>query len=147
MFAALDLSTGRMFYRFRDRKRWQEFLAFLKQIRTRFPTGKLCIVCDNFSPHKKADVLRWCRHNEMDLVFAPSNASWLNLIECEFTALRYFTLDGSDYPSHTAQETPIAGYVSWHKRAEPNDTSPSTPRAADPITYRTLLDEALVGRV
>jgi hypothetical protein len=29
-------------------------------------------------------------------VFTPSNASWLNWIECEFTALRYFTLDGSD---------------------------------------------------
>jgi hypothetical protein len=23
----------------------------------------------------------------------PRNASWLNWIECEFTALRYFTLD------------------------------------------------------
>ena len=33
--------------------------------------------------------------------------------EAEFTALRYFTLDGSDYPSHTAQESEIAGYVRW----------------------------------
>jgi len=40
--------------------------------------------------------------------------------ECEFTALRYFTLDGSDYPSHTAQETAIAGYVRWrNKHAKP----------------------------
>jgi hypothetical protein len=41
-------------------------------------------------------------------VFTPSNASWLNWTEPEFTALRYFTLDGSDYPSHTAQETATA---------------------------------------
>lgn len=50
----------------------------------------------------------------------PSNASWLNWIECEFTALRYFTLDGSDYPSHTTQETAIAGYVRWtNKHTQP----------------------------
>ena len=39
MFAALDLASGQMFYRFRDRKRWQEFLGFLRQLRARFPTG------------------------------------------------------------------------------------------------------------
>jgi hypothetical protein len=50
----------------------------------------------------------------------PTNASWLNWIECEFTALRYFTLDGSDYPSHAAQDSAIAGYVRWaNKHATP----------------------------
>jgi hypothetical protein len=40
--------------------------------------------------------------------------------ECEFTALRYFTLDGSEYPSHSAQENAIAGYVRWrNKHAKP----------------------------
>jgi hypothetical protein len=28
MFAALDLASGQMFYRFRDRKRWPQFLDF-----------------------------------------------------------------------------------------------------------------------
>jgi hypothetical protein len=59
MFAALDLASGQMFYRFRDRKRWREFLDFLKQLRTRFPVGRLYIVCDNFSPHHKAEVATW----------------------------------------------------------------------------------------
>ncbi|MEQ7129127.1 hypothetical protein ABN034_31950 [Actinopolymorpha sp. B11F2] len=50
----------------------------------------------------------------------PTNASWLNWIESEFTAIRYFTLDGSDYPSHAAQETAIASYLRWHnKQARP----------------------------
>jgi transposase len=80
MFAALDLSTGQMFYRFRDRKRFTEFLAFLKQIRARYPAGKLYIVCDNYSPHKKAEVIDWCSANDVELVFTPSNASWLNWI-------------------------------------------------------------------
>jgi hypothetical protein len=71
----LDLATGQMFYRLRDRKRWQEFLGFLKQLRTRFPTGKLHVVCDNYSPHKKAEVVDWCRTNLVELAFTPSNAS------------------------------------------------------------------------
>jgi transposase len=116
MFAGLDLASGQLFYRLRDRKRWQEFLAFLRQLRRRFPTGRLYIVCDNFSPHRKAEVAAWCTGNEVELVFTPTHASWLNWIESEFTALRYFTLDGSDYPSHTAQETAIAGYIRWVNR-------------------------------
>jgi transposase len=120
LFAALDLASGQMFYRFRDRKRWPEFLAFLKQLRARFPTGRLYVICDNFSPHKKDRVTDWCAAHDVELVFTPSNASWLNWIECEFTALRYFTLDGSDYPSHAAQEAAIAGYLRWHnKHAKP----------------------------
>ncbi|MFC0625992.1 IS630 family transposase [Kribbella deserti] len=126
MFAALDLATGQMFYRFRDRKRWQEFLTPLSQLRARFPTGTLHVICDNYSPHKRIEVANWCSANAVELVFTPSNASWLNWIECEFTALRYFTLDGSDYPSHTVQENAIAiaGYVRWHN----NTPSPTTLR-------------------
>jgi transposase len=120
MFAALDLASGQMFYRFRDRKRWQEFLGFLRQLRVRFPAGRLYVVCDNFSPHRKAEVAAWCAVHDVELVFTPTNASWCNWIECEFTALRYFTLDGSDYPSHDAQESAIAGYVRWaNKHATP----------------------------
>jgi transposase len=120
MFAALDLAGGEMFYRIRDRKRWSEFLDFLRQLRRRFPTGRLYVVLDNFSPHKTAAVRDWCAANEVELVFTPTNASWLNWIECEFTALRYFALDGSDYPSHEAQQTAIARYVRWrNKHAKP----------------------------
>jgi transposase len=116
MFAALDLASGQMFYRFRDRKRWPQFLDFCKQLRRRFRTGKLYLVCDNYGPHGTAEVTTWCAANDIELVYTSTNASWLNWIECEFTAIRYFTLDGSDYPSHTAQETAIAGYLRWRNR-------------------------------
>jgi len=44
----------------------------------------------------------------------------LDRSRAEFTALRYFTLDGSDYPSHAAQEAAIAGYIRWtNKHATP----------------------------
>jgi transposase len=119
MFGALDLATGQMLYRFRGRKRWQEFLDFLRQLRRRF-AGKLHVVCDNFSPHKKRQVTDWCADHDVELVFTPAHASWLNWIECEFAALRYFTLDGSDYPDHAAQQAAIGGYIRWrNQRAMP----------------------------
>ena len=38
----------------------------------------------------------------------------------EFTALRYITLDGSDYPSRAAQGATIAGYIRWaNKHSQP----------------------------
>ncbi|WP_285488196.1 IS630 family transposase [Amycolatopsis taiwanensis] len=71
MFAALDLASGEMFYRFRDRKRWPQFLDFCKQLRRRFPTGRLYLVCDNYGPHGKAEVVTWCASNDIELVFPP----------------------------------------------------------------------------
>jgi hypothetical protein len=60
MFAALDLASGEMFYRIRERKRWIEFLAFLRQLRRRFLAGRLSLILDNYDPHKKAQVRGWC---------------------------------------------------------------------------------------
>lgn len=38
----------------------------------------------------------------------------------EFTALRYFALNGTDHRSHTEQNRVIAGYVHWRNaRARP----------------------------
>jgi transposase len=120
MFAALDLASGQMFYRIRDRKRWTEFLDFLRQMRRRFPHGRLYVVLDNFSPHRKQQVRDWCDANDVELLFTPTNASWTNWIECEFTALRYFALNGSDYRDHDTQNRAIANYIRWRNaRAKP----------------------------
>ena len=89
MIAALDLATGQMTYRIRERKRWREFLAFLKLLRARWPGQKLYVICDNFSPHKHPEVTGWAAAHNVELVFLPTYASWLNWIEPEFAALRY----------------------------------------------------------
>jgi hypothetical protein len=50
LIAVLDLATGQMTYRIGERKRWQEFLAFLKLLRTRWPGQKLDLVMDRHRP-------------------------------------------------------------------------------------------------
>jgi len=43
----------------------------------------------------------------------PTNASWLNRIEAQFTALRQFALDGTDHPSHAEQASMTRRYIAW----------------------------------
>lgn len=120
MFGALDLATGGLYYRIRDRKRWTEFLAFLKSLRARRPREKLYLICDNYSVHKRREVREWCAHNDIELAFLPTYSSWLNRIECEFAALRYFALNGTDHRSHGEQDDAIGTYIRWrNQHAEP----------------------------
>ena len=120
MLAALDLATGQMTYRIREHKRWQEFLNLLTVLRGRYPDERLYVILDNFSPHKRAEVRTWCDANNVELVFVPTYASWLNWIEAEFAALRYFALNGTDHRSHTEQGDAIRDYIRWRNtHAEP----------------------------
>ncbi len=77
------------------------------------------MVCDNFSPHRHARVRTWCAAHDVELVFLPTYGSWLNWIEAEFAALRYFALNGTDHRSHTEQNSAIAGYVRWRNARTP----------------------------
>jgi hypothetical protein len=79
-FGALDLATGQIYYRIRDRKRWREFRAFLQSLRARWPGQRLYVIVDNFSPHKRAEVRDWCVSNVVELAFLPTYSSWLNWI-------------------------------------------------------------------
>jgi hypothetical protein len=49
-----------------------------------------------------------------------TRTAWLNWIEAEFAALRYFALNGTDHRSHDEQNAAINGYIRWHNhRAQP----------------------------
>lgn len=116
--AAYDLETNRLFGRFTCRKTWVEFLGFLKWLRRRYPGAQvLHIVLDNYSPHLKAEVKEWAKTHHVRFYFTPSNASWLNRIECHFTALKKFALENSDYRTHEEQQHAIESYLSWRNRS------------------------------
>ncbi|MFF0088008.1 transposase [Streptomyces canus] len=100
MLAALDLATGKLYYRIQPRKRWSEFLGLLKSLCARRPEERLYVVLDNFSPHKHVKVRAWAADHQVELAFLPTYGSWLNWIEAEFAALRYFALNGTDHRCH-----------------------------------------------
>jgi hypothetical protein len=74
-------------------------------------------VCDNFSPHlttvKDRQVAEWTAASNAEIAYTPTNSSWLNRVEAQFTALRYFALDGTDHPSHQEQASMIRRYIIW----------------------------------
>lgn len=97
---------------------------------------------DNFFPHPDHEeglrVGDWAAaNNVVELAHAQSNSSWLNRIEAQFTALRYFALDGTDYASPEEQGSMIRRYILWR-----NSTPPTNGYGKWP-TGQTLPDAAL----
>jgi transposase len=121
LLAAYDLNRDRLYGHIKPRKRRGEFLVFLRYLRTLYPSGvRLGLVLDNFSPHLStrddSRVGQWAAANNVELAYTPTNASWLNRIEAQFQALRYFTLDGTDHASHAEQASMIRRYITWRNR-------------------------------
>lgn len=57
----------------------------------------------------------------MEIAYTPTNSSWLNRIEAQFTALRYFTLDGTDHVGHKEQGSMIRRYIIWRNKHASNE--------------------------
>lgn len=115
--AFYDLETDRLYGRFTKRKRWTEFLPFLKWVRSRYPRGqKLHIVIDNYGPHLKEEVQDWAAKNHIRFYLTPTNGSWLNRIESHFAGLKKFALEPSDHRTHDDQQQAIETYLTWRNR-------------------------------
>jgi hypothetical protein len=94
LFAALELGENKLFGHIKPRKTRARFLEFCRYLRSPYPSSaRIAIICDNFSPH-----LTTRRDGR---------------IGAQFTALRYFALDGTDHPGHTEQASMIRRYIIW----------------------------------
>lgn len=103
-FGAYDVHRDMLWGRTYRRKRHQEVLQFFKLLRQRYCRRvRLHIVLDNASAHTHPEVATWAVANNVRLVFIPTNASWLNRIECQFTALKKFALAGKYFTDHRSQ--------------------------------------------
>jgi transposase len=118
--AAYDLERDRLLGQFHPRKTWVEFLGFLRWLRGRYPAWeRLHVVLDNYGPHVKEEVRLWAWGHNVRLYFTPTNASWLNRIESQFTALKEFALANSDFRTHEALQEAIELYLRWRNRRRP----------------------------
>ena len=118
LLAAYELGEDKLFGHVKPRKTRSRFLEFCRYLRTLYPlTTRIAIICDNFSPHlstaKDSRVGDWAAASNVEIAYTPSNASWLNRIEAQFTALRYFALDGTDHGTHREQASMIRRYIIW----------------------------------
>jgi len=121
LMAAYDLNQDKIYAHVKTKKDRTTFLEFCRYLRTLYPPEiRIAIVLDNFSPHlstkKDTRVGDWAEANNVELAYVPTNASWMNRIEAQFQALRYFTLDGTDHRSHEEQNSMIRRYIIWRNR-------------------------------
>ena len=101
----------------RPRKRWQELLEVLHRLRRRYPLDeRIYLVLDNFSPHKRREIRLWAKTNNVSLVWTPTNASWLNRIECQFTELKKFVFENTNYYYHQELRNAIVKFLSYRNR-------------------------------
>jgi hypothetical protein len=68
---------------------------------------------DNYGPHITTEVLTWAKTHNVRFYLTPTNGSWLNRIESQFTALKKFALQPSDFRSHEEQQAAIESYLTW----------------------------------
>jgi transposase len=118
LFAAYELGEDKLFGHIKPRKTRSRFLEFCRYLRSLYPPAvRIAIVCDNFSPHlttaSDGRVAAWAKNSNVEIAYTPTNSSWLNRIEAQFTALRYFALDGTDHASHEEQASMIRRYIIW----------------------------------
>jgi transposase len=126
LLAALDMNADKLYEHIKTDKKRTTFLAFCRYLRSLYPPEvRIAIVMDNFSPHlstkKDSRVGDWAAANNVELAYVPTNASFLNRIECHFTALRHFALNGTDHRSHDEQNSMIRRYIAWRNRHKDNE--------------------------
>ena len=122
LYAALDLTTGKVIGSLHSRHRAQEFLAFLKKIDAEVPAELDChVVLDNASTHKTPAVKRWLTHHpRFVLHFTPTSSSWLNLVERWFSELTTKKLRRGTHTSVRQLNADIRTWIqTWNDNPRP----------------------------
>jgi putative transposase len=122
LFAALDISTGQVMTRCRQRHRHQEYLEFLKHIDTNVPASlDVHLVVDNYGTHKHPKIKRWLAlHPRYQVHYTPTYASWLNQVEIWFNLITQRAIRRGTFKSVKELITKIESFVRTYNR----DTHP-----------------------
>lgn len=109
------MKTKQLWGHFKKRKRAHEVLLLMKAIRRRY-RGVLWIVMDNWSAHWTPAIRRWAKENNVRFQATPTDASWLNRIECQFTPLKKSVLSHVDYEGFAEMRRSLYRFVAWRNR-------------------------------
>ena len=101
LFAAIEPLTGRRVAQVHPRRTRQEFTQFCQGVAQAYPEAvKIRVVLDNLNTH---DIGSFYAHlladeafalaQRFEFIYTPKSASWLNMIEIEFSALARLCLN------------------------------------------------------
>jgi transposase len=122
LYAALDLTTGKVIGALHSRHRAIEFKQFLQTIDREVPDHlDVHLVLDNSSTHKTPAIRNWLlAHPRFVLHFTPTSSSWLNLVERWFGELTSKLLKRGTHRSVRELNTDIRTWIqTWNQNPRP----------------------------
>ena len=122
LFAALDVASGRVLTKCKQRHRHQEFLAFLRDIEKSVPKKlDVHLVVDNYATHKHASVQRWlAARPRFHIHFTPTYSSWLNQVEIWFNIITQQAIRRGTFRSVRDLKQKIEAFVdNYNRKSQP----------------------------
>jgi transposase len=122
LYAALDISTGKVIGALHSRHRAIEFKKFLQTIDREVPAHlAVHLVLDNSSTHKTPVIKSWlAAHPRFVLHFTPTSSSWLNLVERWFAELTTKKLRRGAHRSVRQLNSDIRAWIeTWNDDPKP----------------------------
>jgi transposase len=122
LYAALDLTSGKVIGALHSRHRAIEFKHFLQTLDREVPAHlDVHLVLDNSSTHKTPAIRRWlAAHPRFVLHFTPTSSSWLNLVERWFAELTTKLLRRGAHRSVRQLNTDIRAWIeTWNDDPRP----------------------------
>ncbi len=116
LFAALDITTGRVIGECYAQHRAIEFRKFLNTINRSTPKGlDIHIVMDNYATHSAPEIQRWLKRNRrFHFHFIPTYSSWLNQVERWFALLTERAIKRAAHRSTDELKKAIFDYLDAH---------------------------------
>jgi hypothetical protein len=101
LLAAIEPLTGQRLAHVRPQRTKKEYALFLKELAELFPKArKIRVIQDNLNTHTLSALYETFPAEEafalaqrFEFYYTPKSASWLNMIECEFSAISRQCLD------------------------------------------------------
>jgi transposase len=146
LYAALDVTSGKVFGALRARHRAIEFKQFLQTIDREVPAELgVHVVLDNSSTHKTPAIQRWlAAHPRFVLHFTPTSASWLNLVERWFAELTAKLLKRGTHRSVRELNADIRAWIeTWNDNPKPFVWTKTADQILDSIArYCTRINDS-----
>jgi transposase len=111
LFAALDVSTGKIVGSVTEQKKRDDFQKFMDSVVGEYPKDhQIHVVLDNYGTHKKNE--DWLMRNEnVHFHFTPTSASWLNQVEIWFSIFSRKALRGASFNSPAELRQRIEDFI------------------------------------
>jgi len=114
LFGTYDVHQDRLEGTLQTHKNAQVVLDCFRALRLRYdPELRIYLVMDNLSTHKTPDIHKWADTSNVELVFTPTYASFLNRIECHFWAIGEFVVKNADYPDWDTLTRAMADHIRY----------------------------------